>query len=39
MKPPLPVIAKVWRRLGFVALGIGLVMIALILYASLFTYR
>jgi cytochrome b subunit of formate dehydrogenase len=39
MKPPLPIIAKMWRRLGFVALGIGLLMIALILYSSLFTYR
>jgi cytochrome b subunit of formate dehydrogenase len=39
MNPPLPIIAKMWRRLGFVALGIGLMMIVLILYASLFTYR
>ncbi len=39
MKPPLPIVAKTWRRLGFVALGIGLMMIGLILYASLFTYR
>jgi len=39
MEPPLPVIARMWRRLGFTALGIGLTLIALILYAMIFAYR
>jgi hypothetical protein len=28
-----------WRRLGFVALGIGLSLIALIIFAAIFSYR
>ncbi len=31
--------ARFWRRLGFAALGVGLLMIGLILYAMLFAYR
>jgi len=31
--------ARFWRRLGFTALGVGLLMIGLILYAMLFAYR
>jgi cytochrome b subunit of formate dehydrogenase len=31
--------ARFWRRLGFSALGVGLLMIGLILYAMLFAYR
>jgi len=30
---------KLWRRLGFTALGIGLFLIGLIIYAMLFAYR
>jgi hypothetical protein len=30
---------RFWRRLGFTALGIGLSLIALIIYAMLFAYR
>jgi hypothetical protein len=30
---------KFWRRLGFTALTLGLIMIALIIYAMLFAYR
>ncbi|HUI54480.1 MAG TPA: hypothetical protein VLY04_05890 [Bryobacteraceae bacterium] len=30
---------RFWRRLGFTALGLGLVMIALIVYAMIFAYR
>jgi cytochrome b subunit of formate dehydrogenase/uncharacterized protein with PIN domain len=39
MPPPQPIMAKFWRRLGFTALGIGLSLIALIVYAMLFAYR
>ncbi len=39
MPAPTPLAAKVWRRLGFTALGIGLTLIALIVYAMLFAYR
>jgi hypothetical protein len=30
---------KFWRRLGFTALTLGLIMIVLIVYAMLFAYR
>jgi cytochrome b subunit of formate dehydrogenase len=39
MDPPLPLVARLWRRFGFVALGIGLALIGLILYAMIFAYR
>lgn len=39
MPEPVPLAVKMWRRLGFVALGIGLALIALILYAMVFAYR
>jgi hypothetical protein len=39
MPAPLPLAQKNWRRLGFTALGIGLVLIGLILYAMIFAYR
>ena len=30
---------KFWRRFGFAALGIGLLLIGLILYAEVFAYK
>jgi hypothetical protein len=39
MPAPLPVVAKLWRRFGFTALSIGLVVIGLIVYAMIFSYR
>ncbi len=39
MPAPVPLAAKIWRRLGFTALGIGLALIALIIYAAVFAYR
>jgi len=39
MPPPVPLAVKLWRRLGFAALTIGLLMIGLILYAQIFAYR
>jgi cytochrome b subunit of formate dehydrogenase len=39
MPPPLPHAVRAWRRFGFTALGIGLGLIALILYAMIFAYR
>ncbi len=39
MPAPVPLAAKLWRRLGFTALGIGLSLIALIIYAAVFAYR
>jgi hypothetical protein len=39
MPPPVPLAAKFWRRLGFTALGIGLALIGLIVYAMIFAYR
>ena len=39
MPEPTPQSARFWRRLGFTALGVGLVMIGLIVYAMLFAYR
>jgi cytochrome b subunit of formate dehydrogenase/uncharacterized protein with PIN domain len=39
MPAPAPLAAKWWRRFGFTALGIGLALIALIIYAAVFAYR
>jgi len=39
MAPPVPLAVKLWRRLGFAALAIGLLLIALIIYAQLIAYR
>jgi len=39
MPAPVPLAAKIWRRLGFTALGIGLTIIGLIIYAAVFAYR
>ena len=39
MPSPAPRDVKFWRRLGFTALGIGLVLIGLIIYSMLFAYR
>ena len=39
MPPPSLTTLKVWRRFGFTALGVGLGVIALILYAMIFSYR
>jgi len=39
MPPPVPLAVKLWRRLGYLALIIGLLMIVLILYAQVFAYR
>ena len=36
---PPPVVVAFWRRFGFTALTIGLVMILLILYAAIFVYK
>ncbi len=39
MPAPAPILVQFWRRFGFIALGIGLLLIALILYAAVFVYR
>jgi cytochrome b subunit of formate dehydrogenase len=39
MPPPVPLAVKIWKRLGYVALTIGLLLIALIIYAQLIAYR
>ena len=39
MPPPPPILVQFWRRFGFTALTIGLLMILLILYAAIFAYR
>lgn len=39
MPPPSKTAAKMWRRFGFTALTVGLVLIALIIYSVLFSYR
>ncbi len=39
MPAPVPLAQKLWRRFGFTALGIGMVLIALIIYAAVFAYR
>ncbi|MCC7175845.1 MAG: cytochrome b/b6 domain-containing protein [Bryobacterales bacterium] len=39
MAPPEPLAVKLWKRLGFAALAVGLLLIALIIYAQLIVYR
>ncbi len=39
MEAPIPIVRKFWRRFGFTALTIGLLLIALILYAEVIAYR
>jgi cytochrome b subunit of formate dehydrogenase len=39
MPPPAPLAVKLWRRFGFTALAIGLALVVLIVYASVFAYR
>jgi hypothetical protein len=39
MPAPVPLAAKLWRRFGFTALGIGIGIIGLIVYAMVFAYR
>jgi predicted CXXCH cytochrome family protein len=39
MPAPAPSTSRKWRRFGFTALGIGLLLIVLMLYAMLFVYR
>ena len=39
MPAPNPLAVKLWRRVGFTALGIGLALVALIIYAQLAVYR
>ncbi|HTP35622.1 MAG TPA: hypothetical protein VMJ75_25765 [Candidatus Acidoferrales bacterium] len=39
MPAPVPLADKLWRRFGFTALGIGLTLIALIIFAAVFAYR
>jgi len=39
MPPPVPLAVRLWKRLGFAALALGLLMIVLILYAQVFAYR
>ena len=39
MPAPVPLAVKLWRRFGFTALGIGLLLVVLIIYAMLFAYR
>jgi cytochrome b subunit of formate dehydrogenase len=39
MAPPVPLAVRLWRRLGFAALTIGLLLVLLIIYAEIFAYR
>jgi len=39
MPEPQALAVKLWRRFGFAALTLGLIMIGLIVYAMLFAYR
>ncbi|MFN0166924.1 MAG: hypothetical protein ACKV22_10885 [Bryobacteraceae bacterium] len=39
MPAPIPLAVKLWRRLGFTALTIGLLVVLLIVYAQLIAYR
>jgi len=39
MPEPQALAVKLWRRFGFAALAVGLIMIGLIVYAMLFSYR
>ena len=36
MPPPVPLAVKLWRRMGFAALTIGLLLVVLIIYAEVF---
>jgi cytochrome b subunit of formate dehydrogenase len=39
VQPPSPQALRFWKIFGFTALGIGLTLIVLILYAAIFAYR
>jgi cytochrome b subunit of formate dehydrogenase len=39
MPAPVPLAVKLWRRFGFTALGIGLLLVVLIIYAMVFAYQ
>jgi hypothetical protein len=39
MPAPAPLAVKLWRRLGYTALTIGLLLVGLILYAEIFAYK
>jgi hypothetical protein len=39
MPEPQPLAGRMWRRFGFAAVGIGIFLIALVLYAIIFSYR
>ncbi len=39
MPLPAPLAVKLWRRLGYTALAVGLLLVALIIYAEVFAYR
>ena len=39
MPEPQPLAGRMWRRFGFTALGIGIFLIVLVLYAMIFSYR
>ncbi len=39
MPPPNPLAVRIWKRFGMTALAIGLVLIALIVFAQIFAYR
>jgi cytochrome b subunit of formate dehydrogenase len=39
MPPPAPLAVKLWKRFGYTALTIGLLLIVLILYAEIIAYR
>ena len=39
MPEPQPSVNRMWRRIGFTALTIGICLIALVIYAMIFAYR
>jgi hypothetical protein len=39
MPAPAPIMVKFWRRFGYTALGSGLLLIGLIIYAAIFAYK
>jgi hypothetical protein len=39
MEAPAPLAVKLWRRLGYTALTLGLLLIVLILYGEIIAYR
>jgi cytochrome b subunit of formate dehydrogenase len=39
MPAPQPIAVNLWRRFGFIALAVGLLLIGLILYAAIFAYK